>query len=170
MQMRPARIGPALAVAAAVLGGCARAPAAPAPTGDPDPGGRVLTVLRSVERAVPAHAQILGQHEHEPTWDSCDARPGTFGWNDVSVSTDFRAGGAPLAVVMAADRVLSTAGWRRVAVSRDPLGPVGRWSRPVPGGAEAAATLAVATRGDSEAPYWELSALAPPQGRRAGGC
>jgi len=168
--MRTARIGVALVLLVAVLGRCDRTPASPAPTGDPDPGGRILTVLKSVESAVPGHAQILRQQEHEPTWDSCDARPGTFGWNDVSVSTDFRTSGAPLAVVMAADRVMSTAGWTRVAISRDPLGPTGSWSRTVPGGAEAAALLALATGGAGEAPHWELNAHAPPQGRRASGC
>jgi len=168
--MHAARIGTTLVVLAAVLGGCDRGPAGSAPSGDPDPGGHILTVLKSVERAVPAHAQILLAQEHEPTWDSCDGRAGTFGWNDVIVATQFRTSGAPLTVVMAADKVLASAGWTRVAISHDPLGPDGRWSRTVPGGAVASATLALGTRGDGEAPHWELTAIAPPQGRRASGC
>jgi hypothetical protein len=140
------------------------------PHGDPDPGGRVLTGLQTVESAVPADAEVMLRQAHEPSWDSCDGRVGTFGWNNVMVNVQFRVSEQPDALVAQIDKVLTGAGWHRADGSGTPLGPVARWSRALSGPTMATALLSKGTRGDGNGSYWALDAVAPPQGQQASGC
>lgn len=70
-----------IALAVVLVGGGAAAlwVWTPSAHGDPDPGGRLLSGLRTVEQAVPADAEVLLRQANEPSWDSCDGRKGTFG-------------------------------------------------------------------------------------------
>jgi hypothetical protein len=138
--------------------------------GDPDPGGRLLSGLQTVERAVPADAEVTLQQANEPSWDSCDGRPGTFGWNDATVYVQFLASEEPEALIAQADRALTAAGWDRADSSGTPLGPGARWTRVLSGPRVATAALSKGTRGGGTTSYWELSAVTPPQGQRASGC
>jgi hypothetical protein len=60
------------------------------PHGDPDPGGRILAGLKTIESVVPADAEVMLRRASEPNWDSCDGREGTFGWNRVTASSQCR--------------------------------------------------------------------------------
>jgi hypothetical protein len=153
-----------------LVAGCTATPSA---HGDPDLGGQVLTALKSVEPALPDHAQVLLHQAHEPTWDSCGGRSGTFGWSNVSVNIQFRTNDTndPAdAVLASADHTLSAAGWKRSETFNSPLGPGARCSRTVPGGAQATAALTPGTPGSRAQLYWDLTAFAPPQGQRVNGC
>ena len=143
-------------------------PGVASPHGDPDPGGRILAALRTVEPAVPPDAEVMLRQAVEPRWDSCDARVGTVGWDDVTVAVQFRTGGPPEAVIARADAVLAAAGWHRTQAFGSPLGPGMRWARTVAGSTSATATLAPGTNGALT--YWDLDAVAPPHGPRVSGC
>jgi hypothetical protein len=136
--------------------------------GDPDPDGRILTALTTVERALPADAQVMLRQANEPRWDSCDGRSGTFGWDNIAVDMQFRTREQPRALVADADNLLRAVGWRRTGTVHSPLGPGARWSRTVAGSTVASAMLAPGTSGDGV--YWDLDALAPPQGQQVSGC
>ncbi len=142
--------------------------------GNPDPGGHILASLKTVERVVPANAHVMLRQANEPRWDSCDGRAGTFGWDDVTVAVQFRTIRAPRALVSEADTALRAAGWQRTSTLNTPLGPGARWSRTVAGATVATVTLAPGTRGDrtgdGTGTYWDLGAVAPPQGQRVSGC
>jgi hypothetical protein len=140
------------------------------PRGNPDPGGRILAGLQTVESAIPADAEVMLRQASEPRWDSCDGRAGTFGWDNVTVNVQFRETEKPDALVAHIDEVLTGAGWRRVEASGTPLGPTARWSRSLSGPTVATAALGPGTRGDGSGIYWELGATAPPQGQHVSGC
>ena len=69
---------------------------------DADPGGRILHTLRASAHALPSDAHVLYRHDLEPKWDSCDGRPGTFGWDNVVVQIHFESRSPTHAVVQAA--------------------------------------------------------------------
>lgn len=138
------------------------------PHGDPDPGGRILAGLRTVESAIPADAEVLQRQADEPLWDSCDGRAQTAGWDDVTVSVQFRTTQPPETLLAQVQTALSAAGWHGGNDFSTPLGPGGRWTRAGTGTPSATATLTPGTRGNGT--YWELDALAPPNGQRVSGC
>lgn len=140
------------------------------PHGNPDPGGRILAGLQTVESAIPADAEVMLRQANEPRWDSCDGRAGTFGWDNVTVSVQFRASEQPDTLVAQVDKVLTGAGWHRVEASGTPLGPAARWSRTLSGPTVATALLSVGTGGPGTRSYWELDAVAPPRGQQVSGC
>jgi hypothetical protein len=152
---------------AVVMAGCA---ASSTNHGDPDPGRRVLTTLESVERAVPAHAQVIGRQGGEPIWDSCDGRPGTFGWDDIVVDVEFTTGEEPRRLLAQADTVLTHEGWKLANASTSPLGPGARWTRPITGSTVATVSLNPGTAGAGAEASWDLHAFAPPKGQRSSGC
>ena len=160
------------ALAVGVVVGAVSAACAPARSdhGDPDPGGRILVALKTVERAVPADARQVLRQANEPRWDSCDGRAGTFGWDDVTVYTQFRTGQRPRRLIATVGEAMRAAGWTRVTRLTTPLGPGLRWSRPTRGSTVATAMLAPETRGDGTGISWDLDAVAPPQGPRVSGC
>ena len=59
-----------------------------------DPGGRILRTLRDTGQALPSDAHVLYRYDLEPKWDSCDGRPGTFGWDNVVVQIHFESRGS----------------------------------------------------------------------------
>lgn len=160
-------LGLGLAVALVAGGGTAWA-ASHSDHGDPDRGGRILAALTTVERALPADAEVTLRQEVEPRWDSCDARAGTFGWDDVTVAVQFRSRTAARTLISDADTALRAAGWQLAGTLSSRLGLGARWTRTVSGTTVANATLAPGSRG--EGTYWELDAVAPPQGHRVSGC
>ncbi len=142
----------------AALNGCGR--------GDPDPGGRILTALKSVEVALPADATSVHREYVEPKWDSCDARPETEGWSDAMVLIDFRTDLDPEAWGEHAGQALESAGWGDEVVSATPFGPRWSWTQSLDDGTVARAGLSpTAVEGS-----WELYAVAPPRGQRVSGC
>ena len=129
-----------------------------------DPGGHILNELQPVGYAVPRDVQIIYRHEDEPHWDSCDARPGTFGWNQVVVQIHFRSRSAPADVESNADAQLRRLGWQSAYQYSAPTIAWG-WTKQLRNVTEAKAQLEVEADG-----AWTLIALAPPVGPRAHGC
>jgi hypothetical protein len=140
------------------------------PHGDPDPAGRILAGLKTIESVVPADAEVTLRQASEPSWDSCAGREGTFGWTKVTVGMQFRTSEQPSALVARTDRLLTAAGWHRTGAEGTPLGPSAQWSRTVTGSTVASALLSPGTRGGGSGIYWDLDAAAPPQGQQASGC
>ena len=124
--------------------------------GSGDPHGRILHALEGPIHA-PAGTTTTFRQEAEPRWDSCDGRPGTFGWNDVADQVWFSTSMSQAAVEGAVDGQLRAEGW-------SPAG-VDTWTT-VAAGSTARATLSLSPKGD----HWELMALARPVGRSASGC
>jgi hypothetical protein len=145
--------------------------------GDPDPGGQIMTVLKSVESAVPPNATDVSRRYDQAVWDSCDGRPGTSGWTQIMVTLTFRSTRLPNAVVSWVIDHLQTSGWPLRPVTLPPGAvssgvPVdaGLWfQRTLANGAKASALLSEQTR-DGSANSWLLTATAPPDGPVASGC
>jgi hypothetical protein len=172
MNRRRRRRGLLLGLAVVVVAGGVGAGwiATRSPHGDPDPGGRILAGLKTIESVVPADAEVMLRQASEPIWDACDGREGTFGWNKVTVSVQFRTGEQPGALVARTDSLLTAAGWHRTGAEGTPLGPSAQWSRTVAGSTVASALLSPGTRGGGSGIYWDLDAAAPPQGQQVSGC
>ena len=136
--------------------------------GDPDPGGKILNALTSVRRAVPSGADVMMRQQNGSTWDSCDGRAGTFGWSDLTADVEFHSRKDPRLLLDDADKALRAAGWQFASAMDSPLGPGARWTRTVAGSTLASVILSPATGGNGT--YWNLQALAPPQGQRTQGC
>jgi len=138
--------------------------------GDPDPGGRILTALRSIESAVPTGATDVRTQDAEPLWDSCDGRPGTEGWSVISVDIEFRDDrDGRVLLDDVADR-MTEAGWAPGGTGTSPLGPSESWTRTLDDGTVAHGSLSPGTRDDGVSIIWFLTATAPPHGRQASGC
>ena len=128
------------------------------PTGDP--GGQVLDQLRPATVALPQDAKIAYRNDVEPRWDSCDGRPGTYGWDDVVVQVHFTTAAPDFEVRANADTALRRIGWQP-----DGNYPVGSfWTKVLANGTTAKASL------DHGQDAWDLFVLAPPVGQRASGC
>lgn len=133
------------------------------PPSSGDPGGKILSELRPVGYALPRNADIVYRHDTEPMWDSCDARPGTFGWDQVVVQIHFRSRSSAADVESNADSQLRRLGWKPAYQHSDPITWV--WTKVLRNVTEAKAVLEV--EGDGA---WTLIALAPPVGPQAHGC
>lgn len=137
-----------------------------------DPGGIRRQTLRSVSVAVPRDAKVQSHSVGRPIWDSCDGRPGTQGWSDVVDAYQFTSARSAATVVAGAEASMKIAGWTLRSNPATPLGPSAMWTKTVSGNVVAQALLAVGTRGPNRhsLSYWNLTASAPPAGRRASGC
>lgn len=131
-----------------------------------DPGGRILAALRTVASAVPARARLNWSHFDEPKPDSCDGRPGTRGYDPVSVQADF-SWQEPQGTVLASVRhALEGTGWRwtEPAPATFPgqnygtADAIGTWARTLPGGRLATAALFSDAYAHAE---WSVIAEAP---------
>lgn len=138
--------------------------------GNPDPGGRILSSLTPVLNVIPHNAQVIVRDTGKPHWDSCDGRAGTFGFDPVQVDAEFVTAEAPSALLASAGQTMAAAGWRVEQPLTSPLGPGTEWTRTVPGGARATASLAPGTYGPGSETYWDVEAMAPSHGRQASGC
>jgi hypothetical protein len=150
--------------------------------GDPDPGGKTLVALRSIETALPPFARDVGRQYIEAVWGSCDGRPGTFGWSDIGVYLMFGTAQESSFVVAYVTARLESIGWngsepRTTPTATGSPGDVLSLATPVrltfartlANGAEAFARLDAWTR-DGQTITWSLSAIAPPRVPRASGC
>ena len=146
-------------VTAAVLSGCVQSATDP-PSSSPDPGGRILSELQTAVAALPADATVIYRNDVEPHWDSCDGRPGTFGWDNVVVQIHFSSPSAPAGMFANAVSQMTARGWT-VRDRHDYTDLV--WTRQLRNGTEAKAQL-------SEVGGWTIYAFAPPIGPRASGC
>jgi hypothetical protein len=128
-------VGVVIAVVVAALASCS---STPQPTGDPDPGGQLMAVIRPVLSVVPNGTHVIRSEEVKPRWDSCDGVKSTYGWNDVTVDAEFTAKEPPEQTVAAIDQALRRLGWTASPGSGD-----GAWSwhRTATGGAEAVTRL-----------------------------
>ena len=131
-----------------------------------DPGGRIIGELQPVVAALPGDATILYRNDVEPQWDSCDGRPGTFGWNDVVVQVHFVSNMGPEGILAHADSVLASQGWQPLPLPDTPAVSQRMWTKSLTG-TVAKVQIAKDSYGTSE---WTLFALAPPQGQRVSGC
>lgn len=102
--------------------------------GNPDPGGRIMTALSTIQVAVPAQAHLVRVEHVKPRWDSCDARLSTFGWDDAFVYLTFTTSEPPRSLMATASARLRAAGWSRYQGLASGPGFGWWWSLPVPGG------------------------------------
>jgi hypothetical protein len=137
--------------------------------GDPDPGDRILTALKSIEVGVPTDAAEVTHQYAKALWDSCDGREGTFGWSDIGVYLTFATTMQPTALLTFVRGQLQGAGWTAGLAGFTPLGQGQRFVRTLANNSEAVAQISPTTR-DGDPISWSLSAVAPPQGPRASGC
>ena len=136
-----------------------------------DPGGRILHQLQTVSAALPSDAQVIYRNEGEPKWDSCDGRPGTFGWDSVVIQIHFPSRTTTTTVVQRADQKLHGLGWSSED-HRDVSGAtqIG-WTRQLDNGSLARAQLTnVIPHQGSTSQEWDFYATAPPVGRQASRC
>lgn len=129
-----------------------------------DPGGHIMSQLRSVGKAVPPRAQITSTQYVEPHQDSCDGNPATRGLTDVTVVIDFRSSIPASQVVQQVARLLGAQGWDLRESQLSP-GPGGQWEKRLKNGTTAHASLGLAVYGS-----WDIQADAPPVGRQVTGC
>lgn len=127
-------------------------------------------VARQVLVALPPSAQVSQHSDATSTMESCDGRPGTQGWSDVVVSYQFTVAESSASVLAGASKAMAKARWTPTGQLHSPLGPGLTWTKPVSSGVTARATLAPATRGLGQPPYWDLTAMVPPAGKPASGC
>ncbi|HMD45841.1 MAG TPA: hypothetical protein VKG43_06765 [Acidimicrobiales bacterium] len=132
--------------------------------GPADPGGRILRQLETVRVAVPAGAHVDDAQFDEPHTDSCDGRPGTFGWDDAVVQIVFGWSGPGPDLLAGANERLAVEGWATTRPA-ETTGTAERWTRRLHGGAVAQAILETEGGGG-----WILVAMAPPYGRPVSGC
>jgi hypothetical protein len=136
-----------------------------------DPGGRILHALRATAQALPGDAQVLYRYDLEPKWDSCDGRPGTFGWDNVVVQIHFESRSSNDAVVQQADRTFRGLGWNPDYVNNQPTFIQVGWTRRLDNGSVAKAQLSDGVPDQSAAtPRWDLFVTAPPVGPQVSGC
>jgi hypothetical protein len=148
--------------------------------GDPDPDGQTLIALKSVETALPPFAVDVSRQYVEAVWDSCDGRPGTFGWSDIGVYLTFGTAQENSVVVAYVTARLESIGWTgpepRTTTTASPGEVLSqtssfrlRFVRTLANGVDAVARLDAWTP-DGQTITWSLTAIAPPQGPRASGC
>ncbi len=136
-----------------------------APSGDP--GGRILNELRPVAAALPDGAKIAYRQDIEPRWDSCDGRPGTFGWDDAVVIVHFTTTLSPGAVGAHADAALRPLGWTANATRYQESVFAYTWAKTLRDGTTARAQIS----NDGQNPdTWDLYAGAALVGPRVSGC
>ncbi|MBN9609764.1 MAG: hypothetical protein BGO26_13360 [Actinobacteria bacterium 69-20] len=152
------------------VGAVAGAAVACGTRGDPDPGGKILAALMTVEQAVPHDARITLHQEYEPRWDSCDGRADTAGWSNPIVIVQFTTDESADTLVADTNTTLLTQGWQLTTRSSTDFGPSVGWTRTAAGSTVANATLQPFTGSAGRAITWELVATAPPNGRQASGC
>jgi hypothetical protein len=136
-----------------------------------DPGGRILNTLRETEQALPHDARVLYRYELEPKWDSCDGRPGTFGWDNIVVQIHFESQSSTDGVVQGADRAFRQLGWNPDYMHNQPTFIQIGWTRRLDNGSVARAQLSDGVPDRSAAtPRWDLFVTAPPVGPQVSGC
>jgi hypothetical protein len=156
------------------LAGCGTSPStsttaksAPPLTGTAgDPGGRILAALRTATSAVPTRAHLNWSHYDEPKLDSCDGRPGSWGYDPVTVQVDFSWQEPPSTVLASARHALEGIGWRWTGPTPATFpgqnygtgDAIGTWARTLLAGRPATAALFSDTYAHAE---WSLIAEAP---------
>jgi hypothetical protein len=136
-----------------------------------DPGGRILHALQSTKRALPNDAHVLYRNDVEPKWDSCDGRPGTFGWDNVVVQIHFESGSSTDTVVQGAGQAFRNLGWQQDYVNNQSTFVQVGWTRRLDNGSIAKAQLSNGVPDQSATrPRWDLFVTAPPVGPQASGC
>jgi hypothetical protein len=138
--------------------------------GDPDPGGRILSALKSIESAVPDSATAVTRQYAEPHWDSCDGREGTFGWSSIAVILTFRTGMPADSLLPYVSGPMEAADWSKTDTLSSPMGPGQDWARTLADGTHAMASLTPGTIDNGATIIWEFSAYAAPHGQHASGC
>jgi hypothetical protein len=132
-----------------------------------DPGGRIMSEIQPAVAALPGDAKIIYRNDVEPRWDSCDGKPGTFGWNDVVVQVHFGSNMGPDRIFASADSVLASQGWQALPSPSAPSVTEHIWSKSLFNRTTARLQIAKDSYGTSE---WTLFAVAPPSGQRVSGC
>lgn len=135
-----------------------------------DPGGVRLAALRQVSAALPSGALIQEHVDAAPSRTSCDGRPGTEGWSDALADWRFTSTQSRDQVRAHAAARMAALHWTATGASSTPLGSTLGWSRAIRPGVLAHAQLSLGQSGPGQPPDWELSAVAPPEGKAASGC
>jgi hypothetical protein len=103
-----------------------------------DPGGRVLTALGRVTRAVPPGSGVVSDTRHDAVWSAaCPDNPtGRSGWSGVEVDEVFTTTRSSASVVATVGATLAAQGWHPTFAADDAAWqytPVAEWTKPVPG-------------------------------------
>jgi hypothetical protein len=132
-----------------------------------DRNGHILEALaREADRVVVPDATVLLRKEFEPTWDSCDGRKGTGGWQPVRVLVQLRLNAEAEAAGLSVDRQIANAGWMQTLhPSVNPWDS--RWSRQLPTG-QTADLMVVGMPGATST--FSLVYTAQPPGPAPSGC
>jgi hypothetical protein len=156
------RLSPVMVVAI-VMAGCSTTPS---PTGNPDPGHRLMSSIQPVLGVLPTDAHVTLRHASEPRWDSCDGVKSTYGWDPVTVDAEFTVDGSPAQIVSHIDSSLRAMGW---VPDRSAFGD-GAWygTRTLVGGTTASAQLLGGR--NAQPPDWSIQASAPPAAHPVKGC
>ena len=175
-QARPGRIGPGVATAVALAAGMLVCiPWILAVTGwvagghpGGDPGAVRQQELRKISSALPVGAIVDRNTDAGPQWTSCDGRPGTEGWSDLTVDYQFTSALSSKEVLAHAATQMAARHWTLLP-HRPPMpGEYMEWAKTI-AGKPAHAQLGTfhATPSVSS---WDLVATAPPDGQRSSGC
>ena len=130
-----------------------------------DPGGRILSELRTISKAVPPDATVAYEHYDEPMWDSCDGRAGRGGWDNVVAQINFAWSGSPTGLIGEVGTVLEQSGWGNYRPLVDDGIPGAEWSKNLRTGTGASVQLTAEPDGS-----WTLIGQALPIGTRPSGC
>ena len=131
-----------------------------------DPGARILAALRTATSDVPSRAHLNWSHFGEPKRDSCDGRPGTWGYDPVTVQVDFSWQESQSTVLASVRHALELAAWRWTEPTMATFpgqnygtaDAIGTWVRTLTGGRPATAALFSDTYAHAE---WSVIAEAP---------
>jgi hypothetical protein len=158
------RLGEVVAVFTAAAGIVAGCDGTPQPTGDPDPGHRLMAAIKSVLSVIPSGAHVMRREKFEPRWDSCDGKRSTYGWDPVTVDADFIGGGAPAQIVGHIKSSMQSLGW--VSDPSHSGGGQWFWHRKV--ASDELATAQLLGGPDAQPHDWSLQAEVPAAVHRVG--
>jgi hypothetical protein len=146
-----------------------------------DPSGRLMAKLTPLVRVVPGFetgpvpwssfpcdsCQFPERYaiKVEPHWDSCDGKPGTFGWDPVVIQVGFRWRGTTQALASVLNSRLAARGW---AAGAPAWADAGAYTSVFPPGYAPSEALVVEppVNGDG----WMALMEARPDGQLASGC
>jgi hypothetical protein len=131
-----------------------------------DPGGRILSQLEAIHRAIPADSAELEIESQEPIWiSSCSDEYLKKGWSSINYAISFASQQTRSKVLAEVTNKMKDLGWgKRFNVP----GGSWAWKRRLPTGNSARASISYFV-GPWGAPPWSISATAVPP-RPVGEC
>ena len=149
-----------------VLALSACADSTPKAVGDPDPNGRLMAQLKPTLSAIPSAAHVFDRQFVPPSWDSCDGRKSTYGWDDVTVIAQFDRVKSPDRTVSAISASLHKLGWASDSGSTD---GAWYWHRKLSNGSKATVQLLGGPKVNPPSP-WDFQVTVPAAAHPVTGC